>query len=221
MIVEPVQATGGIVIPPEGFLRKLEAAARTAGVPLIVDEIVTGMGRTGRLFAFEAEQVVPDIVLLGKSLGGGFPGGMAAGREEWMLAWPRGAQSSTFQLHPVTAAAGAAALRFVLTQNLCGRAKATGDRLASHATALSGFPMVSELRGVEAMFGLALRSVDGIEAGVLARRVRRRAIQQGLISWECGRNGEVIGLIPPLTVSDADLDAACEILLCPVRTCSA
>ncbi len=221
VIVEPVQATGGIVIPPEGFLRRLEAAARTAGVPLIVDEIFTGMGRTGRLFAFEAEQVVPDIVLLGKSLGGGFPGGLAAGREELMSAWPRGAQSSTFQLHPVTAAAGAAALRFLLTQNLCVRAKAIGDRLASHAAAFSGFPMVSELRGVGAMFGLAFRSVDGIEAGVLARRVRRQAIQQGLITWECGRGGEVIGLIPPLTVLDADLDAACEILLRTVRTCSA
>ena len=213
VLVEPIQATGGILLPPTGFLGSLRAAARSTGVPLILDEIFTGMGRTGRLFAFEAEGIVPDVMLLGKSLGGGFPGGLVAGREALMSAWPRGAQSSTFQMHPITAAAGAAALRFALDQDLCARARAIGARIASYREALCEFPITSALRGVGAMFGLAMRSLDDRRAEELARSVRRLALADGLITWECGRSGEVIGLIPPLIATDAEVDEACEILL--------
>ncbi len=213
VIVEPVQATAGIVCPPEGFLSELCAAARRVGVPLIVDEIFTGMGRTGRLFAFEAEGIVPDLLLLGKCLGGGFPGGMAVGREGLMTAWPQGAQSSTFQMHPVTAAAGAAALRFLLEEDLCTRALAIGRRLASFREAFLVFPSVREFRGVGAMFGLAVRGRGREEPRQVARRLRRKALCNGLITWECGRNGEVIGLVPPLTATDEEADEACRFLL--------
>ena len=218
VIVEPIQATGGILLPPDGFLSALAATARSALVPLIVDEIFTGMGRTGRLFAFEAEGVTPDIVLLGKSLGGGFPGGVAAGREALMSAWPTGAQSSTFQLHPVTAAAGAAALRFSLKHDLCGRAEAIGSRIASWRARFCELPFTSSLRGVGAMFGLAMRPLGGAGAGEMARRVRRQALRDGLITWECGRKGEVIGLIPPLIATDDEVDEACGILLRALRS---
>ena len=157
--------------------------------------------------------MVPDIVLLGKSMGGGFPGGMVAGRDAVMSAWPRGTQSSTFQLHPVTAAAGAAASRFVLAENLCARARWIGARIATYREAFCEVPIASELRGVGAMFGLAIMSGKGVSAGEMARRVRREALRSGLITWECGREGEVIGLIPPLVATGSDVDEDCQILL--------
>ena len=128
--VEPVHATGEILFPPCGFLGKLAAATRAAGVPLVVNEIFTEMGRTGQLFAFETEGVIPDAILLGNNLGG-FPGGLLAEREALMSAWPRGAQASTFQLHAITSAAGAAALRFALDQDFCAQAREFGARIDS------------------------------------------------------------------------------------------
>ena len=209
VIVEPIQATAGVAIPPAGFLEAVATAARESGVPLILDEIFTGFGRTGHLFACQSSGVIPDLLLMGKSMGGGFPGGLVAGREEIMSAWPRGAQSSTFQLHPVTAAAGRAALRYLIEQDLCARARLIETWFASHRAALCASPLTREWRGTGAMFGLELRSVAGVSCGEVARLTRLAALHRGLLTWECGTRFEVMGLMPPLIASERDVADAC------------
>ena len=209
VIVEPIQATAGVTMPPAGFLEAVATAARESGVPLILDEIFTGFGRTGHLFACRSSGVTPDLLLMGKSMGGGFPGGLVAGREEIMSAWPRGAQSSTFQLHPVTAAAGRAALRYLIDQGLCARARLIEIWFASHRAALCASPLTREWRGAGAMFGLEMRSVAGVSCGEVARLTRLAALHRGLLTWECGTRSEVIGLMPPLIASEREVADAC------------
>ena len=209
VIVEPIQATAGVIVPPAGFLEAVAAAVRESGVPLVLDEIFTGFGRTGHLFACQASGVTPDLLLMGKSMGGGFPGGLVAGREEIMSAWPRGAQSSTFQLHPVTAAAGGAALRYLIEQDLCARARLIETWFASHRAALCASPLTKEWRGTGAMFGLELCSVGEVSRGEVARLVRLAALNRGLLTWECGTHSEVIGMMPPLIASRREIAEAC------------
>lgn len=209
VIVEPIQATAGIVLPPSGFLAAVAAAARENGTPLILDEIFTGFGRTGKRFAFETAGVTPDLLLLGKSMAGGFPGGLVAGREDIMSAWPRGAQSSTFQLHPVSAAAGVAALRYLIEQDLCARARAIHSWIESYRESFEASCLTRELRGVGAMFGLETCTAGQTSRSEVCRRVRLAALQRGLLTWECGTDAEVIGLIPPLIASQEDVAEAC------------
>ena len=208
--MEPIQATAGVIMPPAGFIEAVAAAARENGVPLILDEIFTGFGRTGHLFACQASGVTPDLLLMGKSMGGGFPGGLVAGREEIMSAWPRGAQSSTFQLHPVTAAAGGAALRYLIEQDLCVRARLIEAWFTSHRSSLCASPLTKELRGTGAMFGLELCPVGEVSPGEVARLVRLAALQRGLLTWECGTRSEVIGMMPPLIASRREVAEACD-----------
>lgn len=210
VIVEPLQATAGVHIPPDGFLEAVSEAARKSGTPLILDEIFTGFGRTGHLFACEASGVAPDLLLMGKSMGGGFPGGLVAGRGDILSAWPRGAQSSTFQLHPVTAAAGAAALRYLIEHDLCARARMIETRIESHRASLCASPLTKELRGTGATFGLEVRAAGTVPCGEVCRLVRLAALHGGLLTWECGTGAEVIGLMPPLTASKQDIDEGCS-----------
>lgn len=212
VIVEPVQATAGVVVPPGGFLETVAAAARQTGTPLILDEIFTGFGRTGRLFACEISGIAPDLLLMGKSMGGGFPGGLVAGRLEILTAWPRGAQSSTFQLHPVTAAAGAAALRQIIDRDLCAQARAIGTRIEAHRESLQASSLTRDLRGVGAMFGLEVGPAGGATAAEVCAAVRLAALDRGLITWECGPDADVIGLMPPLIAVRSDVEEACNTL---------
>ena len=209
VIVEPFQATAGVHIPPEGFLETLAAAARDSGVPLVLDEIFTGFGRTGRLFACAGTGVTPDLLLMGKSMGGGFPGGLVAGREAILSAWPRGAQSSTFQLHPVTAAAGAAALHYLIEHDLCAQARRIEGWIESHRASLCASPLTRGLRGVGAMFGLELGSAGGESPREVSRLVRLAALDGGLLTWECGTDAEVVGLMPPLVASEQEVAEGC------------
>ena len=217
VVVEPVQATAGVLIPPAGFLARLADAARRASVPLVVDEVFTGFGRTGRLFACDAEEVSPDLLLMGKAMGGGFPGGLVAGRPEILSVWPRGAQSSTFQLHPVTAAAALASLREIESRDLPANAREIGERMQTLLPSLLVEPLAREFRGAGAMWGLEIRGADATSSRRNCRAVRLAALRRGLLTWECGRDAEVVGLMPPLTASAAEVDEACAILLDSLR----
>ena len=212
VIVEPVQATAGVHMPLPGALEAIASAARERGVPLIADEIFTGFGRTGHLFACGISGLAPDLLLMGKSMGGGFPGAMVAGREEIMSAWPQGAQSSTFQLHPVSAAAGRAALRCLVDRDLCARARRIEGWIESHRASMCASSLARELRGTGAMFGLEVCPVGRVQSSEVARRVRRAALDRGLLTWECGIDAEVIGLMPPLVATRQDVAEACDTL---------
>lgn len=216
IVVEPIQGTAGIRIPPARFLRTLAAAAREAGVPLVFDEIFTGFGRTGRMFAFEHYGIVPDVLVLAKAVGGGVPAGMVAARAGFLDAWTSGTQSSTFQMHPLAAAAGEALIEAVETDELCGRARAIETRFAERRGELAAFDFVSDVRGIGAMHGVEIGR-EGRPDKALCDAIRRAALARGLVTYECGLAGHVIGLLPPLVITPAELDAAIDTLLEAMR----
>ena len=218
IVVEPIQATNGIVVPPKGWLQEVSELAAARGVPLIADEVFTGFGRTGTNFAFEAEGFVPDLLVLAKGFGGGFPAGLVAGRDDIMTEWLPGTQSSTFQLHPVSASASLAALECIISDDLAAAARRIFRMVLEHGTRLSQYPFVGEIRGRGAMIGVEIIDEHREPAGGLCRRIRADALSRGLVTWECGSEGHVIGLIPPLTISDAEIDRGMQLLKSSFRS---
>ena len=206
VIIEPVQATAGLRAADPKGIEAIAAAAAETGVPLIVDEVFTGFGRTGRMFAFEHFGLAPDMAIFGKSLGGGLPAGLVAGREELLARWPVGVQTSTFQLHPASAATSGAFLQVLLRDDLVGRVAGLEPAFKTAFQPLTRFPDVRALRGIGAFWALAMTS------GKATAWARRRALDRGLLTWECGLDGDVIGLVPPLTVTEAEIGEAVAIL---------
>jgi len=211
IIAEPVQATAGMRVPPPGFLRLLRRAADQYGVPLILDEVFTGYGKTGRLFAFEGADIMPDLVILAKAAGGGMPGAMLAGTPALLHGWGTGAQSSTFQMQPFAAATSLAMLDVLEKEGLPARA------LQIEAAMRAAFAPMGPLVGTGVMLGLPVLDVKGAADQPQTRQIRSRALLAGLITWECGLGGNVIGLVPPLTVTDEQIDRAAAILIRAVR----
>jgi len=224
VIAEPVQATAGMRVPVPGWLHAVRKATEAAGTLLIMDEVFTGYGRTGRLFGFELSgavssiAIVPDLLVLGKAASGGIPGAILAGRREILQDWKPGVQSSTFQMHPLSAAASLAVLEELLTYDYSARAVTVGAKIRSaigvEAAHLAGF---GGIYGVGAMLGVAVTNHAGDPDQELTRAIRAEALSNGLITWECGTHGHVIGLVPPLTVSESEIDQAVGILALAFR----
>ena len=209
LIVEPVQATAGMEVPHPSLMPMLRRLTRQYDVPLIVDEVFTGYGRTGTLFAFEAYGIVPDLLILAKAASGGVPGALVIGTRAMLQSWSPGTQSSTFQLSPLSAAASLSTLETILADDLCTRATRIGDRLRQRLEQLSPGRNVS---GIGAMIGLTILDKLGKPDQPLAKRIRALALTEGLLTWECGSEGHVIGLVPPLTVTDDEIDRGVEML---------
>ncbi|MEN9678453.1 MAG: hypothetical protein RIS76_4349, partial [Verrucomicrobiota bacterium] len=213
ILVEPVQARGGIRIPSPGFLPLLRRLADEHGALLIVDEIYTGFGRTGRWFACEHTSVVPDLVCVGKALTGGFPLSACIGRADLMeAAWPpsngEAIHTSTFLGHPVGCAMALAQIRQIQSRRLTQRSAATGAHLLSLLHALPSRVGRLELsaRGLGLMAGLELRKPNGGPAGAESVAVVKGMLQRGFLLLPEGEHGEVIGFTPPLTITRAALD---------------
>jgi 4-aminobutyrate aminotransferase-like enzyme len=211
IIVEPMQATAGMRVPPPGMLSILRQAADRHGVVLILDEVFTGYGKTGRLFAFEATGIVPDLLILAKAAGGGLPGAMVAGAAGLLQHWPAGMQSSTFQMHPLAAAASLATLTVLIDEDLPARAGWIEMGLRAALAPLG------TLAGTGAMLGLPILDANGTPDQPRTKAVRAEALAKGLITWECGMDGHVIGLVPPLIVTEAEIAEAADILIGAVR----
>jgi 4-aminobutyrate aminotransferase len=207
ILVEPVQATAGMRIPDPGLWPLLRQAADRHGCLLILDEVFTGYGKTGSLFAFQALGILPDLMILAKATGGGLPGAMVAGPPALLQRWPAGMQSSTFQMHPLAAAASLATLDVLILEDLPARTKQIEAQLR---TALGpALPLV----GTGAMLGLPVLDALGAPDQPRTKAIRAHALASGLITWECGTEGHVIGLVPPLTVSEDEITEAAAILL--------
>jgi acetylornithine/N-succinyldiaminopimelate aminotransferase len=214
-IVEPIQGEGGVRVPGPDFLTALRRHCSKAGALLIFDEVQTGMGRTGRLFAGEHWGVVPDVLVLAKAVGGGMPLGAFVGAPEHMAALsvdPPLSHVTTFGGHPVCCAAGLAALEVLLTERLVERAASAGERLGDGLQALDrGTGAVTDVRGLGLLVGLELRD------GPLTERFAAACLERGLIvGWTLHTN-QVIRLAPPLTLSDAELDQGLEIMASALR----
>ena len=209
VVVEPVQAEGGVRVPPAEFLRTLRWRCSEAGALLVFDEVVTGFGRTGRLFAFERFAVVPDVLVLAKALGGGMPlGAFVSSRKilSCLASDPPLAHVTTFGGHPMSCAAGLAALEVLLGDRLWERAEARGERLRDGLSKLPWRGRLVETRGVGLLIGLELDDAE------FTRRFAAACFERGLIlNWTLHRD-RVIRLAPPLTITDAEIESALEIM---------
>lgn len=219
VIVEPVQGRGGDVVPPEGFLSDLAKLCRDHELVLVFDEIYTGLGRTGRMFAFEHEHVLPDLLCIGKALSGALPIAACLGSEQVMEAWPdstgEAKHTSTFLGNPLACAAALASLGEIERLDLPTRARDQGDFVRGLLASLaSRQPRIGEVRGRGLMIGIDLvREPGSLEPDPhLAERLTRSALRQGWILLPGGPGGNVISLSPPLTISRELLRRAVGIL---------
>ncbi|HUF13335.1 MAG TPA: aspartate aminotransferase family protein [Longimicrobiales bacterium] len=213
VIVEPIQGRGGIVVPPADFLPALRALCDELGILLIVDEIYTGLGRTGRWLACEHWGVVPDIVTIGKALGGSLPISAAIGSARVMEAWPASTgeaiHTSTFLGNPTACAAALAQLGRIEDDELMPRAEALGARIESRVQQWVGsVAVVVRGRGIGLMRGVELRRPADESAGrdALVKRLLRRGI---LVLTE-GPRGDVLAITPPLVITEAQLEHALD-----------
>jgi 4-aminobutyrate aminotransferase-like enzyme len=215
VLVEPIQGNGGVVIPPTGFLRNLRELCDRTGTLLVFDEIQCGFGRSGRMWASEHDEVVPDLMTVGKGIGGGLPLAAILGRTELMTTWEPDAVSSTFLANALAAAAGCAAIDVLRDEELVERSARLGaDALERLQDALDGNAVVGDVRGR----GLFL----GVEIGAeepdpdLAARTQRSLRERGLLVGRGGRHGNVLVLAPPLVIEAevlaGGLDAIVEAL---------
>src|SRR5208282_5006497 len=177
VVVEPVQAEGGVRIPEAGFIRALRERCDGAGAMLIFDEVLTGFGRTGKLFALEHFGVVPDIVVMAKALGGGLPLGALCGRDELLGTLshdPPLGHITTFGGHPLSCAAGLAALEALTGDDLPQRAARVGGAIMERLTRLVGGNVLA-VRGIGLLIGIEMASFD------LARQLVEKSIASGVI----------------------------------------
>jgi 4-aminobutyrate aminotransferase-like enzyme len=216
ILAEPIQARGGINVPPAGFLPMLRGCCDQSGALLVLDEIYTGFGRTGKWFACEETGTLPDLICLGKALTGGFPLSVCVGRADIIdAAWPssRGEaiHTSTFQGNPVGCAMALAQIGVIRTGKLPKRATQLGrfllDRLHAAIPAAR-----AEIRGRGLMAGVELKNRDGSPATDWAFAVIKEMLRRGFILLPEGQHANVISLTPPLTISRSELAAAVQAL---------
>lgn len=221
VIVEPIQGRAGVRIPPRGFLAELGRRTRAGGALIITDEIFTGLGRTGALLASEHDAVVPDLVCLGKALGGGMPLSACCGPAAVMDAWPpstgEAIHTSTFLGHPLSCAGGLGFLEALDADDLVGRASRLGERALTYLNAnLRGRDHVVDVRGRGLMLGVELGRGGG--RAEPAVQVAAMALERGLIVLPAGEDGEVVELTPPATLAVEELEKGLGILVAAVRS---
>ena len=203
VIIEPIQGNTGVMIPPEGYLKGLRKLCDESGVLLILDEVQTGMGRTGKLFAYEHEDFTPDMMALAKALGGGLPLGATLMTEEVAQSLEVGAHGTTFGGNPVACAAGLTTLHIIEEEDILGHTKKMGERAIEALNALGQeLPIIKEVRGRGLMIGIEIEG-SAREALALCRN-------KGLLATASGEN--VIRLLPPLIVQESDIDLAISII---------
>ena len=215
IIFEPVQGEGGFYVAPKDFVLRLRELCDRHGIMLIADEIQSGAGRTGRMFAMEHFGVAADITTLAKSLAGGFPLSAVIGRAEVMDACAPGGLGGTYAGNPVACAAALAVLDVFEQEQIFARAGKLGVRLMARLKALAArHPSIVEVRGLGAMvaFELCEGGDPGKPAVELTRALTKRARELGLILLSCGLYGNVIRILVPITAEDAIVDEGLGIL---------
>ncbi len=214
IIIEPVQGEGGFNVAPPKLLLELRRICDAHGIVLIADEIQSGFGRTGRMFAIEHAGVEPDLVTLAKSLAGGFPLSAVLGRAGVMDAVEPGGLGGTYGGSPIGCVAALAVLEVMGEEKLLERAEAIGARLRARLGALAESDAcipIGNVRGLGAMIGFdILKSRGGEPDGPGAAGVTRRALEAGLILLSCGLQGETIRVLVPLTIGEATLEEGLE-----------
>jgi 4-aminobutyrate aminotransferase-like enzyme len=208
VLIEPIQGNGGVVIPPDGFLRGLRELCDATGTLLVFDEIQCGFGRSGRMWAAEHEEVVPDLMTVGKGIGGGLALAAVLGRAELMTTWEPDAITSTFLANALPAAAGCAAIDVLREEGLVERSAQLGtsalERLRSE---LTGNPTVGDTRGRGLFLGIELADAE------LAGRKQLELRESGVLVGRGGRHGNVLILAPPLVIEEDVLAGGLDVIV--------
>ncbi len=212
ILVEPIQGEGGYIVPPDGFLAGLRSLCDEHGILLIFDEVQTGVGRTGRMYAAEHWGVRPDILTTAKGLGSGLPIGAVVAKRRVIEQWKRGAHGNTYGGNPVTCAAAIATLDLVQREYAANAAR-TGTHFMRRLHELArDYPCIGEVRGKGLMIGMELIEADAerTPARALCEALVTRAYHNGLLLLSCGTS--TVRFMPPLSVSEAEIDEAVALL---------
>lgn len=214
MIVEAVQGEGGVIPAPDEWLREVRRITKGSGIPLIMDEVQTGFGRTGAMFAFQHSGIVPDVLVLSKAIGGSLPLSVVVYSEE-LDVWQPGAHAGTFRGNQLAMAAGLAAMTFIRENRIDEHASAVGERLLERLRQIQGgTSCIGEVRGRGLMIGTEI--VDKREGAdalgsypampELAKAIQQACLERGLILELGGRHGSVVRFLPPLIVTAEQIE---------------
>nr|WP_285300465.1 4-aminobutyrate--2-oxoglutarate transaminase [Burkholderia glumae] len=214
IIFEPVQGEGGFYAAPADFVRGLRKICDEHGIVLIADEVQTGFARTGKLFAMQHHDVLPDLITMAKSLAGGMPLSGVVGRADVMDAAAPGGLGGTYAGNPLAVAAAHAVLDIIDEERLEARAVTLGDKLKARLAALQPeVPQIADVRGPGAMVAVEFFKAGTQEPDAdFTKRVQARALERGLLLLICGVHSNVIRFLFPLTIPDAVFDEALGIL---------
>ncbi len=210
IIVEPIQGEGGYIVPPKGFLKGLQRICNERGILLVLDEVQAGMGRTGKMFAFQHFGIEPDVICLAKGIASGMPLGAMLAREK-LMNWPRGAHASTFGGNPVCCKAATATLD-LLEGGLVQNAATAGRHLMAGLKKLQrSIPIIGDVRGLGLMVGaeIVLDKKSKTPAPKLVDKIMQRCFYKGLLLLPCGESS--IRFSPPLTIKRSHIDIALRI----------
>ena len=212
IVVEPLQGEGGFVVPPHDFLPNLRRICDEHGILLVADEVQSGFGRTGRFFCVEHSGVVPDIMCVAKGFGNGLPIGGIVAKPSVMNAWHPGEHGTTFGGNAVACAAAVAVIDTMKSDRIPERAdrlgRATLERLRAWQ---ERFAPLADVRGLGLMIGLEFLT-EGLPRADIVEKVIARCLARDLLVLSCGIDGNVIRLLPPLTIEEAELSAGLDII---------
>ncbi|MEO1192836.1 MAG: aspartate aminotransferase family protein [Pseudomonadota bacterium] len=214
LFLEPIQSDGGLIVPPPGFMARLAALCRKHGILIVSDEVKVGLGRSGRFHCISHEGVEPDIIVMGKGLGGGLPLSAAIGPAE-ILDFATAFSMQTLHGNPVSASAGLAVLDTIAAEGLIDQAAEVGAHLQAALRALAQRqPLIGDVRGRGLAIGVELVSDRATKAPAAreAAKLVYRAFELGLVLYYVGMNSNVLEMTPPLTLSRTEADEAVTIL---------
>jgi len=214
MIIEPVQGEGGYIVPPRPFLKRLREICSQYGIMLIFDEVQCGFGRTGQMFASQTFDVIPDILAVAKGIANGFPLSATIAKKELMQKWSAGAHGTTFGGNPIACAAAIATLDVIEEENLLENTRKMGARLKDGLKKIqSGRDFIGDVRGIGLMVAMEIVRPGTKEPdGRLAMKILQSALDRNVLGYMAGLNGQVIRFIPPLNVTEEQIDHCLQVL---------
>jgi 4-aminobutyrate aminotransferase/(S)-3-amino-2-methylpropionate transaminase len=207
LIAEPVQGEGGFIVPPPGWLTAVADVCRRHGILFIADEVQTGFGRTGKMFAIEHDGIEPDLMVTAKSLGGGLPLAAVTGKAEIMDHTGPGSLGGTFGGNPLACEAALAAIQAIEDDNLCKRAMQLGEQFRQRVLAWKKrFPVIGDVRGLGAMQAFEMAGAESTKA------LTKYCYEHGLILVTAGTYSNVVRILMPLVVSDDQMNEALDVM---------
>jgi 4-aminobutyrate aminotransferase-like enzyme len=206
IIIEPIMGEGGYIVQDMQLMDGIRRLCNEFGVIMIVDEVQTGFGRTGKWFAVEHFDVVPDVICAAKGIASGMPLGACIAKPELMQAWSPSTHGSTMTGNPVTCAAGLAVIDIIQQENLIENAKKIGEMiLVKIRKWMKKYDTIKDARGLGLMVGVEFDSTETV------KKIREEALKNGLVLISCGPGDKVIRLVPPLNIKTSQVNAALKI----------